>query len=880
MGAAMERPGFRRHRWWPQAKKVSQVFVLLAMVSIAGATAPVVPIISNYAGTGFDRALDPFGDGGPATAAKLANPKDVAVDAAGNLYVAASNIVRKVTPQGIISSYAGTGNSLYAGDGSLATQTGLRISGIAVDSAGNLYISDETTHRIHKVSTNGIITTIAGIGYSLGYSGDGGDAKQALLNTPTWLATDPNGNLLVTDYGNRRIRKITPQGIITTIAGTGSVAYSGNGGPATLAGLSMPGAIAVDRFGNLYFTDSGTIRKIDAAGIISTYAGTGQFEYDPVQSMVRFNHLSGLAVDATGNLYVVEPEHLVRMISSAGWMRTVAGVHGRSGGGEAGNSGDGGPANQATLYNPVDIAIDAQGNQYVSDKLNHRVRKITPQSPLLAPSALSVLRSPEVIPLPGPPSDIVIGDLNGDRRPDIITTTSADLYTEDPVNEYKLRIQLRNPDGSFAAPITRDYPRGVGGKGGGLALADLDQDGMDDVVLGHASGTSWIKGGPGADLTLRNFPQDGALPADEAITVGDMDRDGRTDVISVQSNVVDGNSSPILTIAYGNGTGGASRRFTLPVEPLRTVPTRNTAVTDVNGDGWLDVVDSGFSLRSMLNDGQGELLSPQMMMDQRMNGLSVGDLDGDLRPDVIANERWSNYLQIFRQVPGGLETTPVSRLSYYDPAHSLIVDINGDGSKDVVMSYGRAIGLMMDGRAGLETDVKFPLPESNEGRAGPLAVMDVDADGCLDILTPTWKVGLVVYKGRNCFVRANGSQPLLPRTLAPLATTESVRPLQPSQADESRHQDAEPTRGLVSRWRYLVRELNITLRVLNWARDRYASFTQQESVSVGRPATPLPVAAALALSPPSGIPSRSPGSNGTRGLPLLVGNDRRCLRAP
>jgi sugar lactone lactonase YvrE len=240
------------------------------------------------------------GDGGPATAATLWNPTDVAFDHQGNLYIADhnNNRVRKVDPQGVITTVAGNGTAGFAGDGGPATAAQLNTvtpyvstpqgaggpnqgMTIAVDAAGNLYIADRGNARVRKLNTKGIITTIAGTGVA-GFSGDGGPAKSAQLSSPNGLAVDAEGNLYVADgdsleYKGNRIRKIDKAGVITTVAGTGAVGFSGDGGPATAATLFMPGSITFDSQGNLYFVDYGNrrVRKIDKSGIISTVAGGG-----------------------------------------------------------------------------------------------------------------------------------------------------------------------------------------------------------------------------------------------------------------------------------------------------------------------------------------------------------------------------------------------------------------------------------------------------------------------------------------------------------------------------------------------------------------------------------------------------------------------------
>jgi uncharacterized protein (TIGR03437 family) len=394
--------------------------------------------VTRAAGRGKD-PRDPFncgfsGDGGLATQA-YTDVGPLTFDAAGNLYISARDRVRKVTPGGIITTVAGGGSNFN--DGIPATSAYLGPSGIAVDAAGNLYIceSGAVLSQIRKVSPQGIITTIAG-GRDMGFTGDGGPARSARLWGASRVAVDSAGNLYVSDSNNLRIRKIDTSGVIRTIAGNGLYRYFGDGGPATSAELNLPGSLTTDANGNLYIVDKGNyvIRKVTPAGVISTVAGTGlrDYPYDlPPQQLREFFEPYDLAVDAGGNLYVssfpnrivkVTPDGLmttiagsflgalpsapspdgtravnavfaasgmtldargnlyfanaahntVHKIDTAGFFTTVAGI------GFSGFSGDSGPARLASLASPTDVAVDGAGNLYIADSFNDRVRKVSP----------------------------------------------------------------------------------------------------------------------------------------------------------------------------------------------------------------------------------------------------------------------------------------------------------------------------------------------------------------------------------------------------------------------------------------------------------------------------------------------------------------------
>ena len=316
------------------------------------------------------------GDGGPAASALLDQPSGLAIDASGNLFFADSSNhrIRKVTPGGVITTVAGGG---FGGDNAPAVGARLLFPlGVAVDSGGILYIADTFGHRVRKVSVSGTITTVAGNG-SPGFSGDSGPATSASLYGPTSLALDPSGNLFIADAYNNRIRKVSPSGIITTVAGC-TACNSGDGFAATSAALSGPSASAVDTAGNLLIVDSfsNQVRKVSTAGVISTLAGTGTAGYsgdDGPAVSASLNSPGGIAVDGSGNVFVADTANSrIRRISSTGTITTVAGN------GAFGFGGDNGAATSATFNGPTGVAVDGAGNLFVADSSNNRIRKISP----------------------------------------------------------------------------------------------------------------------------------------------------------------------------------------------------------------------------------------------------------------------------------------------------------------------------------------------------------------------------------------------------------------------------------------------------------------------------------------------------------------------
>ena len=332
-------------------------------------------LISTIVGTGTPGYS---GDGGPATSAIINNPIQVITDASGNVYFADnnSNVIRKISTSGIITTVVGTGVAGYSGDGGPATAAELSDPwGLAIDAAGNLYIGDTRNAVVRKVNTAGIISTIAGTGMA-GYGGDGGPATAARLQIPALMRLDNTGNLFFCDNANHRVRKITPLGTITIIAGNGIPGSSGDGGTAVSAAISFPAGVAPDASGNIYISDAvhNVIRKVNSAGIISTFAGTGTAGYTGdggPASTARLNYPQDIFIDASGNIYFSDTyNNVVRKINIAGIISTVAGS------GTAGFSGDGGPATAAQLHYPVGVYQDNSGKTYISDPSNNRIRRV------------------------------------------------------------------------------------------------------------------------------------------------------------------------------------------------------------------------------------------------------------------------------------------------------------------------------------------------------------------------------------------------------------------------------------------------------------------------------------------------------------------------
>ena len=421
--------------------------------------------ITTVAGSGQEGFS---GDGGPAVDASMARPTGVAIDQAGNLYIADSHnsrIRRVAAGNGIITTVAGTGELGFTGDEGPATDAQINTPlSLAVDAAGNLYIADTENHRIRRVDTSGVILTVAGTG-RFGFSGDGNVATSASLFRPVAVAADHDGNLYIADLLHHRIRRVDGKtGIITTTAGVGGEGFSGDGGIAADAHLSEPRGIAVDKAGNLYIADAlnHRIRRVEGAtGIISTIAGTGEEGFsgdggDATQS--QLSHPSGTFVDFDGHLSIADAgNHLIRKVEAGtGVITTLAGI------GKSGFSGDGGPAIRARLNEPQGIVADQQGNLYIADTWNQRVRRVD-----AATGVITTVAGTGEFGFSGDEGPAVEARLG--RPAKVALNWRGDLYIADPTNHRVRRVD------ATSQIITTVAGTGEGGYSGDQGPANLAQ---------------------------------------------------------------------------------------------------------------------------------------------------------------------------------------------------------------------------------------------------------------------------------------------------------------------------------------------------------------------------------------------------------------------
>ena len=347
-------------------------------------------IITTFAGDGVDGFK---GDSGPAAQAQLSKPFGLALDKKGNLYIAdrGNNRVRRINPQGIIHTVAGDGGFFFMGDNGPAYRASIAgPTGVAVDKNGVLYIADRNNNRIRSVDTQGMIRTIAGTGHQ-DYNGDSEMARDTNLHLPFGVALDQDGKLLVVDRSHYRIRRVdTRRGGITTVAGNGIKMFAGDGGPAAGAKLSFPHGIAVDKKDNLIISDKGhyRIRRVTQDGIIQTIAGNGIRGNigDGLPALkASIYGATSLKLNGKGEIFIVSPSgftSLIRKVDEKGIMREVLGTvskHYLDSIAKSKYKGKVQTGELAIITTFSDIAFDPKGNMFISDRLNHQIRKISAQ---------------------------------------------------------------------------------------------------------------------------------------------------------------------------------------------------------------------------------------------------------------------------------------------------------------------------------------------------------------------------------------------------------------------------------------------------------------------------------------------------------------------
>jgi sugar lactone lactonase YvrE len=576
------------------------------------ANGAVSTVAGNYAlGPGY------AGDGGSATQAQLSQPQSVAVDSGGNLYIAdtGNSRIRKVA-NGTITTFAGNGTAGYLGDNGQATQAEINLpNGVAVDAAGNLYIADTSNYRVRKVAS-GTITTVAGTGVP-GFTGDGGPAVSAQLDRPGAVGVDGSGNLYIADVANCRIRKVAG-GTITTVAGgagggqagAGIWGYAGDNGPATQAELYQPAGAAVDSAGNLYIADAYNyvIRKVTPNGTITTVAGTGKYGYsgDGGQATsATMGRCYGIAVDTAGNIYTADIDNsVIRKVTVAtGIITTVAGN------GTAGYNGDQGPATFAYLDQPFGVAVDSAGNIYIADTGNNVVRGVSATNGYIftlvgdgfanyygdgGPANLAELDTPSAVAVDAA-GNLYIADSNNDAIR-AVSAVNGLIFTVAGGNSTGF-----SGDGGQAASAQLSFPTGVAvDSAGNYYIADYYNVRVRKVANGiittiAGSGSEGYAGDGGA-ATLAEFE----LPAGVA-----LDSSGNVYIADDSNNVVrmlvPENTHALLTVSSLHAAN-----FTLgSTGAIYSIVVSNTALAGATS-GTVTVTETapaGLTLVSMAGSG-------------------------------------------------------------------------------------------------------------------------------------------------------------------------------------------------------------------------------------------------------------------------------------
>ncbi len=602
----------------------------------AEATTPagtaVVPewTIDTIAGNG---SSGHSGDGGPATGASLDNPVGVAVDSSGNLYISdrINHCIRKVDTSGTITTFAGTpGTSGCCEDGGPANRARMTWpEGVAVDGSGNLYISDSSNGRLRRVNSQGIITTVAaGLG----------------INTPEGIASDSSGNIYIAESSANRIRRVDTRGTITTVAGTGQGGFSGDGGLATSALLNRPEDVAVDSSGNVYIADSLNyrIRRVDTSGIITTFAGIG-FAYESDGSGPATEAVlplpSGVAVDGSGNIYIADPSsQRIKQVDTSGTLVIIAG----SGG--SGSSGDGGPALEAQLNHPEGVAVDTAGRVYVAERLGHRIRVLSTGS---SPSPPPPKPPPPKPPPPKPPPPTPPPTSGGGFGPPAPPPPSAPRELTAVGGDGEVVLSWDAPPSDGGAPIT-DYQYRIDESGDWISIGSTD---TTHTVSGLRNGATYVFE---VRAVNRIGPSRAAGPVEVTLELLTLDfthfANGETwitDLVFV--NLKDRPARPAL---YFSDTEGN--------------PIAAESVVDITGD--LEVAeDGGLTVRTEMEPlevltisthGQGDLVtgSVRVASGNPLGGLLRWSVPGSGVAAVGASPSARNVTFPVRRQQGGIRT--------------------------------------------------------------------------------------------------------------------------------------------------------------------------------------------------------------------------------
>jgi uncharacterized protein (TIGR03437 family) len=588
--------------------------------SVFKLTGGTLSLVAGNSRAGFS------GDGGPAVNAQLNTPAGIAIDSSGNVFIADSknNRVRVVTTNGIINTFAGNGfigSPLAFGDGGPANQGNLQLpGGVALDSKGNLYIADTGNNLIREVTTDGIINTICGDSLP-GFSGDGASPLNAEVHSPQDVAVDSSGNVYIADTLNAAIREITlSNNQINTIAGNGTVGYSGDGGLATSAGLIQPYAVALDSKGNVFIAEppDGRIREVQAPSgsatncatngntqpcvslYIITAVGNGVlgFAGDGGQAVkAEINQASGVAVDSSGAIYIADAfNYRIRKVDASGVITTIAGS------GVFSYSGDGGPATSAQLFAPHAAAVDLNGNLFIADSSNNVVREVTSKGVISTiagtgtagssgdngPATAAQLNLPlgVAVDLSG---NVFVAD-SSNARVRKISNGTITAYAGNGTPGY-------SGNGGSATAATLNTPVGLAvDKSGNLYIADQGNNvvrmvsaaGIISTFAGNGTQGYSGNGGPATSAQL-NGPQGVAVDSSGNVYIAD----------TLNSVIREVTPNGIIQTIAGTGIAGFSGDGGLATAAQLGSPTS----VGVDAAGNLFITDSGTRIRKIFVSG-------------------------------------------------------------------------------------------------------------------------------------------------------------------------------------------------------------------------------------------------------------------------------------
>lgn len=614
------------------------------------------------------------GDGGPAVDANIFGPEGVGVDANGDVYFTdnGSFVVRKISG-GIINTVVGVGS--FRGDGGPATEAVLSYTrGVMIGNSGEIYIADGYINgRVRKVGANGIISTVAGNGRMGWNEGDGGPATEAGIYYPWDVTQDGAGNLYIVDYITCTVRKVTPDGIISTVAGNGQPGYSGDGGLATDAKLRRPTRVAIDAAGNLYITDYGNhrIRKVATDGIISTIAGNGLPGFSGDGGLAADAIISSptaLAFDDAGNLLFADyGNNRIRKIGTDGVISTFAGN------GLFGPAGDGGPATQAALTGPTGIAFDSQGAMYI---VGNTLRKVATDGtistlPGMKHKAYDVAVDADDAVYIAATSGRVLKSVPARAESDYDGDAVSDLFWRNSATGANMVWPSADFGSSHSAMAVADQAWTVAGSG------DFDNDGKADVLWrnGVTGAASVWKSADAANAYYLTTVSDLAW---KIAGVGDFDEDGRSDIL--WRNTSDGANA-----IWRSGDSATQ----LPIVAVNDQAWQIAGVGDFDGDGrsdifWRNGNTGANTIWKSGNQAAAQNLAP--VYNPSLKIVGVGDFDGDGKSDVL----WRNISNGGNAIWKSTDASTIQGLpSVYDQGWQVFGtgDYDGDGKADILWRH-------------------------------------------------------------------------------------------------------------------------------------------------------------------------------------------------